>query len=357
MERIKYLDGLRGIAILLVIVYHAFGGNGYNGVIHYGGSFSDILFFKFGYLGVQLFFLISRFVILMTLEKSKSFIHFMYKRWLRLFPAMLIATILIYTTARIFYERPAGIPNIYSVIPGLIFINPNVLEKITNIHFPIMEGAFWSLYVEMFFYVVFGLSYFLFRERKAIILLFCLFLYSVVGLFYPLKLSMLFIHFGWFTIGCLSYIYLIKNRSQNKLILYLSLALSLACLIVTYKVSIDIYKMNFSFIEFFVYGGTIISLFFIPIVFEKSRKIIGNRLFLFIGFISYPLYLIHENFMVSMISKLQIYNIMPEYLLPVFPVLLLIFVAYVITKRIEPFTKNLIVTCFDKIGILKYLNS
>lgn len=330
MERIKYLDGLRGIAILLVIVYHAFGGNGYNGVIHYGGSFSDILFFKFGYLGVQLFFLISGFVILMTLEKSKSFIHFMYKRWLRLFPAMLIAT---------------------------IFINPNVLEKITNIHFPIMEGAFWSLYVEMFFYVVFGLSYFLFRERKAIILLFCLFLYSVVGLFYPLKLSMLFIHFGWFTIGCLSYIYLIKNRSQNKLILYLSLALSLACLIVTYKVSIDIYKMNFSFIEFFVYGGTIISLFFIPIVFEKSRKIIGNRLFLFIGFISYPLYLIHENFMVSMISKLQIYNIMPEYLLPVFPVLLLIFVAYVITKRIEPFTKNLIVTCFDKIGILKYLNS
>ena len=245
MERIKYLDGLRGIAILLVIVYHAFGGNGYNGVIHYGGSFSDILFFKFGYLGVQLFFLISGFVILMTLEKSKSFIHFMYKRWLRLFPAMLIATILIYTTARIFYERPAGIPNIYSVIPGLIFINPNVLEKITNIHFPIMEGAFWSLYVEMFFYVVFGLSYFLFRERKAIILLFCLFLYSVVGLFYPLKLSMLFIHFGWFTIGCLSYIYLIKNRSQNKLILYLSLALSLACLIVTYKVSIDIYKMNF----------------------------------------------------------------------------------------------------------------
>lgn len=273
MERIKYLDGLRGIAILLVIVYHAFGGNGYNGVIHYGGSFSDILFFKFGYLGVQLFFLISGFVILMTLEKSKSFIHFMYKRWLRLFPAMLIATILIYTTARIFYERPAGIPNIYSVIPGLIFINPNVLEKITNIHFPIMEGAFWSLYVEMFFYVVFGLSYFLFRERKAIILLFCLFLYSVVGLFYPLKLSMLFIHFGWFTIGCLSYIYLIKNRSQNKLILYLSLALSLACLIVTYKVSIDIYKMNFSFIEFFVYGGTIISLFLYLLFLKRVEKL------------------------------------------------------------------------------------
>ena len=175
MQRIKYLDGLRGIAILLVISYHAFGGDGYKGTIYYGNKFQDLLFFKYGYLGVQLFFLISGFVILMTLEKSKSFIDFMYKRWLRLFPAMLIATFLIYTTASIFYERPAGIPNIHSIIPGLFFINPIILEKITNIHFPTMEGAFWSLYVEMFFYIIFGLSYFVIKERNAILLLFCLF--------------------------------------------------------------------------------------------------------------------------------------------------------------------------------------
>ena len=269
MQRIKYLDGLRGIAILLVILYHAFGGDGYKGIIHYGDKFQNFLFFKYGYLGVQLFFLISGFVILMTLEKSRSFIHFMYKRWLRLFPAMLIATFLIYTTVNIFYEHPAGIPNIHSTIPGLFFINPTILEKITRIHFPVLEGAFWSLYVEMFFYIVFGLSYFIIKERNAIILLFSMFVYSIIGLFYPLKLSMLFIHFGWFTVGCLSYLYLIKNKKQNKIILYLSIILSLVCLIVNYKFSTDIYNMKLSSIKFFTYGIIIVSLFFIPIIFEK----------------------------------------------------------------------------------------
>ena len=291
----------------------------------------------------------------MTLEKSRSFIHFMYKRWLRLFPAMLIATFLIYTTASVFYERPAGNPNIYSIIPGLFFINPTILEKITRIHFPILEGAFWSLYVEMFFYIVFGLSYFIIKERNAIILLFSLFVYSIIGLFYPLKLSMLFIHFGWFTVGCLSYLYLIKNKKQNKIILYLSIILSLVCLIVNYKFSTDIYNMKLSSIKFFTYGIIIVSLFFIPIIFEKSRSFIGNRLFLFIGFISYPLYLIHENFMVSMIAKLQIYNIIPEFLLPVVPILLLIAISYLITKKIEPFIKKIIVIGLEKIGTLKYL--
>lgn len=355
MQRIKYLDGLRGIAILLVISYHAFGGDGYKGTIYYGNKFQDLLFFKYGYLGVQLFFLISGFVILMTLEKSKSFIDFMYKRWLRLFPAMLIATFLIYTTASIFYERPAGIPNIHSIIPGLFFINPIILEKITNIHFPTMEGAFWSLYVEMFFYIIFGLSYFVIKERNAILLLFCLFVYSIIGLFYPLKLSMFFIHFGWFTAGCLSYLYLIKNKKQNKIILYLSITLSLVCLIVNYKFSTDIYNMKLSSIKFFTYGIIVVSLFFIPIIFEKSRYFIGNRLFLFIGFISYPLYLIYENFMVSMIAKLQIYNIIPEFLLPILPILILIAISYLISKWIEPFIRKIIVISLEKIGILKYL--
>ncbi|WP_420839686.1 acyltransferase family protein [Colwellia maritima] len=82
MERIKYLDSHRGIAILFVVFYHLF--SRWSEILPYGNSFTNIVFNQ-GFLGVQLFFLLSGFVILMTLERTKSFSSFLYKRWLRLF--------------------------------------------------------------------------------------------------------------------------------------------------------------------------------------------------------------------------------------------------------------------------------
>ena len=97
MKRISYLDGHRGIAILLVLLYHAF--SRWTELVPYGNDFADFPLFRFGYLGVELFFLISGFVILMTLEKFNSFTEFMYHRWLRLFPAMLICSLFVFFTA------------------------------------------------------------------------------------------------------------------------------------------------------------------------------------------------------------------------------------------------------------------
>ena len=77
-------------------------------------------------------------------------------------------------------------------------------------------------------------------------------------------------------------------------------------------------------------------------------------MFLFIGFISYPLYLIHGNLLVSGITKLQKYTVIPEFLLPIFPILLLILIAYVITKKIERFPITLLL--FSKIIGMKNRN-
>lgn len=51
------------------------------------------------------FFLISGFVITMSLEKCIDFGDFIFRRWLRLFPAMLIASILILITAPFFLRQ------------------------------------------------------------------------------------------------------------------------------------------------------------------------------------------------------------------------------------------------------------
>ena len=116
------------MAIILVILFHAFGR--WPDLVPYGEYYAQLSIVQYGWVGVELFFIISGFVIFMTLDKSENYFSFIYKRWLRLFPAMLIVSIFIFLTAPFFYERPAGQPTLLSLLPGLIFTNPSPISKI-----------------------------------------------------------------------------------------------------------------------------------------------------------------------------------------------------------------------------------
>ncbi|WAH61698.1 acyltransferase family protein (plasmid) [Pseudomonas silvicola] len=67
---------MRGLAILMVIGYHAYMHVGQN-CLPYVNLTQHIPVFSFGWLGVELFFMISGFVIFMTLDKSESYISFL----------------------------------------------------------------------------------------------------------------------------------------------------------------------------------------------------------------------------------------------------------------------------------------
>ena len=330
MKRIKFLDGLRGIAILLVLCFHAF--SKWPAIMPYGNSYGDFPVFKYGNLGVQLFFLISGFVILMSLEKNKDFGVFFYKRWLRLFPAILVVTVLIYSTAGFFHERPAGSPDIYSVLPGLTFIDPNCIRIITGIKINLLEGAFWSLFVEFKFYFVFGICYFTLKQINAIIAIFSMFLLSVlgtklnIGFIITLSEFFSFSFYGWFVSGSLAYLYF---KSQKKPYLYFSILVGL--------LNIFPYRHDLTSLLF---SAFILVLFYTPIYFSKIRIILENSIVLFFGLISYPLYLIHENMMVSLICKMSKIIDIPSILLPVVPISILVLIAYFIVKIAEPFIRN-----------------
>ena len=167
------LDGLRGLSILLVLLYHSY--SRWADILPWAASYRDCMVFEHGGLGVNLFFIISGFVIFMTLHTCETFGEFIYRRWLRLFPAMFIATVLIYGSASWLSERPVGAVTWRATLPGLLFVDSWRVNKLLPVDSKVIEGAFWSIFVEVKFYVIFGALYFVTRRGVILALSFLFF--------------------------------------------------------------------------------------------------------------------------------------------------------------------------------------
>lgn len=107
-ERLDYIDILRVIALGSVISFHyLFSGISKGKITSIAPSpFFD--YAKYGYLGVELFFLISGFVILYSTQ-GRSASNFAKRRFFRLYPMYWIALILIYAATSLpFWKRPGA---------------------------------------------------------------------------------------------------------------------------------------------------------------------------------------------------------------------------------------------------------
>lgn len=345
-QRLLFMDGLRGIAVILVFLYHAYSDQ-WAEVLPYGAMYDDFFIFRFGEYGVQLFFLISGFVIAMTLEKCNTFGRFMLRRWLRLFPAMVIGSILISIFSMCLNKRPYGSPALSDYLPGLMFIQPEFFGLLFGRQQGVLEPSFWSLFVEMKFYVVSGLLYFSIGLRKTIIALMVMFLsaflFDLTQSILPLKLTEslnLFFkysdwrHYGWFAAGALFYQYYMMKEWKYWF------AATLIGLISARELA---GFMGGSMI----FASGLVFLFAFSLNSIRIKKILSNRCFLFFGFISYPFYIIHVSSLVSMIRQLeQLMPWIPHWMLPILPILFLILVAWLIATYLEPQVRGLIKSVF-----------
>src|SRR5262245_36843058 len=132
-SRIEELDALRGLAALFVVVFHC---AMFRPQADYG--------FYLGITGVDLFFIISGFVIFMSLENSKSGNSFLVSRFIRLFPIYwVIATLtfLVYFFLNLFD----------GVIPYTEIPLKNYLVNLTMFQYyfgvPNISGSYWTLII------------------------------------------------------------------------------------------------------------------------------------------------------------------------------------------------------------------
>jgi peptidoglycan/LPS O-acetylase OafA/YrhL len=338
-HRLTFLDGLRGLAILAVILYHSY--VRWPAMMPYGDKYAQVPLFSYGWLGVELFFLISGFVIFMTLEKSLNFRDFISRRWLRLFPAMLICSLAVFASASLFPERPRGVVAMRDMLPGLTFIEPSWWEVFLHSPQGLIEGAFWSLFVEVKFYFVAGLLYFFIGGRKMIVALFLLFfsataigklqhLFPAAGLRLPdlIMENSSAAQFGWFAAGALYYRYFHERKTS---LLGAAILVALAAAIVTGGLKT----------QQTIAAVMVVAIFTAAVSISLIQSILSSKSLIFLGFISYPLYLLHENMLVAMIIKIgRATPWMPSILMPLLPIGIVIGASSLVAVYIEPWVRE-----------------
>ena len=140
-EHFGELDVLRGLAAVAVMLFH------------YTTRYAEVYGFPqplpfhvdHGHFGVELFFGISGFVILMTLQRTRSASHFLVSRFSRLYPAYWAALLLTFTVMT-FVPLPGR-----EVHVGQLLVNLTMWQELLGVKH--IDHVYWSLQLELIFYV------------------------------------------------------------------------------------------------------------------------------------------------------------------------------------------------------------
>lgn len=167
-SRLRALDGLRLLAALMVAAYH-FGGR--NGEISqaWGGSPAHQFptaapLFAYGCLGVQIFFVISGFVICLS-GCGRTLRAFTASRVSRLYPAYWAAILLVTAVFALPWVAYKALP------PSEVLTNLTMLQQPLGVDRVL--GVCWTLWAEMRFYALFALCVVLPGATRGRVVLFC----------------------------------------------------------------------------------------------------------------------------------------------------------------------------------------
>ncbi|QJD72174.1 acyltransferase [Marinobacterium sp. LSUCC0821] len=302
-NRFDYLDGLRGLAALVVVFGHFWPYESLRAI-----PLLNIFFDT--KLAVAIFFVLSG--VVLSHSASKYEINFrwlsysIFTRYIRLMIPILLVTLI----ALIFFELDLffndNIPSSFGawkgydifyrfkhdLFDGLLFATYNVFFDYDAQHTYIPPA--WTMRPELFastilFLFIWILSL-LRKSNISLFLLLCLSLFVFLSRFYLPGLY----YFSYFLVGYILYALYLKP-SCNFIIPFWAFILW-----VLFKSVILMFSINSLFIDFVLASVLIVIVMFNPIV----KKFLTKGVFLYLGYISFPLYLVHS----PLISSFGLYN-------------------------------------------------
>lgn len=290
------LDTLRGIAIVMVLLYH---------------NFSYISLFEFCWLGVDLFFVLSGFLItdiLIHTSQTKLFLISFYKRrFLRIFPLYYVCLGLIAWLLPLVIHVPYDVEYYRTNSVWFCSFLQNWFFIIDSPEKYRFLDHFWSLALEEQFYLFWPIAFLILKTIKKrliflllIFLLFSLFRFIIVAQ-QPFQISytnlIRFCRIDGLLIGCIvGLIVQCKNSKAKKLILTPAILLEISCVTLLF-VSSEHLKLKF-FTDLLIFP--LASIIFGSIIcYSVSRNThINQRLWIFrilnaLAKVSFGLYILH----------------------------------------------------------------
>lgn len=236
---------------------------------------------------VPAFFIVSGFLIFMSFDKNTNLKSYAMARILRLYPAFLV---LIFVCVVVGFINAAGRPYfsvgalkyIFYNSLFLNFMQPTLPYLFSNNEINVVNGALWTLKIEVMFYVLVPFLYFFFKTYNRLLLLSLLFLSSLAYIYLiqivengfgislpPALQNQLPAFMHYFTFGIAMYLYF------NFFVKYAYILLVVSFILV---------YLGIGYIEPVLIGLLIL------ILFIKTKTLISFRKF---GDISYGVYIFH----------------------------------------------------------------
>jgi peptidoglycan/LPS O-acetylase OafA/YrhL len=274
-RRILDIDVLRGVSALLVVFYH-YTTRDLPVDVHHS---QNVLFgVPWGSIGVQFFFVISGFVIFMTIERCRQPRDFIVSRLSRLFPTFWIAVTFSFIVVRATHLDSLEV-SFSDYLLNLTMVPALFGAKL-------VDNVYWTLFEEMKFYVFIGVVYFSFLRRYLSYL--CLVWIGLTLVLALLKHGMpddvfdlaseatIYFNAHCFVAGMA--IYILRKKFDLHWFLILALCVAIACL-----------RQGWPF-----NGILVLFIGCLWLLVTRKTAALAWPPLIFIGEISYALYLVHQ---------------------------------------------------------------
>jgi peptidoglycan/LPS O-acetylase OafA/YrhL len=346
---IPALDGLRFLAIIGVLLFHIINYIHQNSQDHELQAFVKNNVFpitKYGRFGVELFFIISGFIIKLSIENYKIkdrlvlLKTFYFKRLSKIFPSYFI----IITCSLIFnllFLKTLSVENgVNSYLASIFFIHNLIYPG----EFPFLSGAAWSLEIEIQFYLLAPILFLLFNGQTNYLkillnLIFFLLFFVVNNIGYNIEPKSLLNYGHYFIIGNILAFFNLRRNYIGKHY-NVSLITIIIIYIFIYILNIKYASANSIILLHKLYTLLILFASLYYILYLNKVKILTNKILTKIGKISYSIYLLNYPIIVLFGHSILSITIFKNYyftliLFIILFLILILFLSYVFYTIVE----------------------